>query len=101
MGLVSRINAAVGQGDFRIGNPAFDDRFDVNGPDERFLAYTIIPALADFLLTDQRKFRGFTLFADHLDAFDRIRDHRDPAELVPALDLRCDLLDRIPAAAWA
>ncbi|GAB3563940.1 hypothetical protein GCM10027445_06950 [Amycolatopsis endophytica] len=101
VGLVSRINAAIGQGDFRTGNVAFDDRFDVNGPDERFLAFALSPPLADFLLTDQRKSRGFTLFADHADAFDTIRDHRDPAELIPALDLRCDILDRIPTAAWA
>ncbi|MGW4586243.1 hypothetical protein [Amycolatopsis thermoflava] len=96
VGMVSKINAAVGQGDFRTGHPAFDDRFDVNGPDERFLAHVITPALAEFLLTDERRFRGFTLFADRVDALDRIRDHRDPAELVAALDLRCDILDRIP-----
>jgi hypothetical protein len=42
-----------------------------------------------------------SLLGDHLDLIDRISDHRDPAELIPALDRRCDLLDRIPPSAWA
>ena len=33
---------------------------------------------------------GFAVYGDHFDLHDIIGDRRDPAQLVPALDLRCD-----------
>ncbi|HJQ46419.1 MAG TPA: hypothetical protein VJ870_08850 [Amycolatopsis sp.] len=97
----SRANEAIGQGDVRSGNPEFDDRFQVLSEDSRFAAAVVSPALVEFLLAEQGRLRGIMLFADHADALDQITDHRDPAHLVPALDLRCDVLDRIPTAVWA
>jgi hypothetical protein len=41
------------------------------------------------------------LLGANLDVGDPIDDHRNPAELIPALDLRCDLLDLVPRSAWA
>lgn len=99
--LESSVNNAIGMGDIRFGSPRFDELFDVQSEDDRFAAAAISPALIEFLLTDPRRFRGFTLFANHVDVLDPVSDHRDPAELVPALDLRCDILDRIPNAVWA
>lgn len=46
-------------------------------------------------------FRGFMLIGDQLDLFDPVSDHRDPEQLVPALELRCDIFDRVPASVWA
>ena len=99
-GAESRVNQAIGQGDVRSGNREFDDRFEVLSEDPRFAAAVVSPELADFLLAEQRRLRGVMLFADHVDALDQITDHRDPAQLIPALDLRCDILDRIPTAVW-
>ncbi|KAA9152228.1 hypothetical protein FPZ12_037275 [Amycolatopsis acidicola] len=98
--VVSAINNAL-WGEIRIGHPEFDERFDVKSDNAAFAAAFLSPALTEFLLRDPRPFRGFILRGDHLDALDRIGDHRDPEELIPALDLRCDILDRVPAAAWA
>lgn len=98
--LSSKINNAI-WGEVRTGHPDFDERFDVSSDDPRFAIAALSPALIDFLLHDQRSFRDFRLFADHIEVLDRISDHRDPAELIPALDLRCDILDRIPASVWA
>lgn len=94
----SRMNEAIGRGDVRSGNPEFDNLFDVRSEDSRQAADLLSPALVDFVLANQRKIHGFMLFGDHLDVLDPVREHRDPAELIPALDLRCDLLDRISAA---
>lgn len=97
----SRVNNAIGRGDIASGNPEFDDRFEVLSEDPRFAAAVVSSELAGFLVAEQRRLRGFMFFADHLDALDQITDHRDPAQLIPALDLRCDLLDRIPTTVWA
>ncbi|TNC22477.1 hypothetical protein [Amycolatopsis alkalitolerans] len=97
--LASKVNNAL-WGEVRIGHPDFDDKFDVLSEDPRFATAVLSPALAELLLRDPRKFSGFLLFADHIDVFDSVSDHRDPAELVAALDLRCDILDRIPETAW-
>ncbi|SEP51629.1 hypothetical protein [Amycolatopsis saalfeldensis] len=99
--LASRVNAGLGQGDLRVGDPDFDDRYEVRTGDERFARAVLAPAVIEFLKTDQRQHRGFTLLGGKLDFLDRVADHRDPRELVPALDLRCDLLDRVPRSVWA
>ncbi|HVW42250.1 MAG TPA: hypothetical protein VHC18_12950 [Amycolatopsis sp.] len=99
--LQSRANSAIGRGDVRTGHPEFDDRFEVSSEDPRFAAAAMSPALIGLLLAEQRRLRGIMLFADHVDALDQITDHRDPAQLLPALDLRCDIIDRIPTAVWA
>jgi hypothetical protein len=97
----SRVRAGIGQRDLQFGNPDFDEQFEVSSGDDRFAAAVLNPRMIHFLLTDQRQSRGFTLLGDNLDVFDPVSDHRDPNELIPALDLRCDLLDLIPPAVWA
>lgn len=98
--IASTVNNAL-WGEVRVGYPEFDARFDVMSPDPRFAMAALSPALAEFLLRDPRILRGFTLLADRIDVFDATTDHREPGQLVAALDLRCEILDRIPAAAWA
>jgi len=97
----NQVNEAIGRAGVRSGNPEFDERFEVLSEDPRFAAAVVTPELAEFLLAEQRRLRGFMFFADHVDALDQITDHRDPGQLVAALDLRCDILDRIPTAVWA
>lgn len=94
------VNTALGWY-VRSGIPDFDRDFEISSDDEAFLSAVINPVLAQFVLADERKFTGFHFIGDQFTVYDAVSDHRDPAELIPALDLRCDLLDRIPPAAWA
>ncbi|MEU6646889.1 hypothetical protein ABZ863_30730 [Saccharomonospora sp. NPDC046836] len=91
------VNRALGLGGIVTGNPEFDRRFEVLTEDDRFGHAVLGTALVEFLLTDPREFRGVYLRGEYLDVLDPVQDHRDPDELVPALDLRCDILDRMPA----
>ncbi len=59
------------------------------------------PELVALLLSERGQFSGFMLLGDQLDVFDPIGDHCDPNQLVAALDLRCDILDRVPASVWS
>ncbi|WP_225978301.1 DUF3137 domain-containing protein [Gandjariella thermophila] len=93
------VDAALGQYP-SIGDPAFDERFEVSTGDERFARAVLNPRMTNFLLNEDRQFRGFALLGDQLEVLDPVSDHRDPAELIPALDLRCDILDLIPADVW-
>lgn len=97
----SRINDAIGTGDFKTGNPEFDEKFDVRGQDPNFTAAVMTPDLVALLLSERGQFSGFMLLGDQLDVFDPIGDHCDPNQLVAALDLRCDILDRVPASVWS
>jgi hypothetical protein len=99
--IANRVNAMAGQGDLQFGDPDFDNRYEVHTGDERFARAVLSPPVTNFLKTDTRQFRGFTLLGANLDFFDQVGDHCDPKELVPALDLRCDLLDLIPRSVWA
>jgi hypothetical protein len=99
--LASRVNSVLAQSDLRTGDPDFDARFDVRSGDDRFARAVLAPPVTEFLKADPRQFRGFTLYGANLDFIDRVEDHLDPAALIPALDLRCDLLDRVPASVWA
>ncbi|MCU1679533.1 MAG: hypothetical protein JWQ81_272 [Amycolatopsis sp.] len=96
----SRVRASIGQQDLQLGNPDFDERFEVSAGDDRFAQAVLNPRMIQFLLADQRAPRGFMLLGDQLDVLDPVSDHRDPAELIPALDYRCDLLDLIPPSVW-
>lgn len=96
----SQVNKAMGQGDLQFGIPEFDDQFRVSEQDERFARAVLNPAVIHYLVHTPRKFRAMSLLADHLDFADRVTDHRDPEQLIPALDMRCDVLDRIPQSAW-
>lgn len=86
---------------FTTGHPEFDKQFEIDGEDERFARAVLHPALIEFLLTDPRQPRGFWLLGGHIDVLHEVGDHRDPDNLVPALDLRCDIVDRIPQQVWA
>lgn len=99
-GMQTAVNQALGWG-ARIGNPDFDRKYEVSAEDEGFAGTVLNPSMVEFLMADDRPMRGFTMLGDQFDVVDPVRDHRDPAELVPALDLRCDLLDRVPASAWS
>ncbi|HET6504948.1 MAG TPA: DUF3137 domain-containing protein [Amycolatopsis sp.] len=95
------MNAAIGRASLALGNPEFDKRFRVSAEDDRFAAAVLNPRMIQQLLAAPGSFRGFWLLGDQIDMLDPVSDHRDPAELIPALDRRCDLLDLIPTTAWA
>jgi hypothetical protein len=97
----SVIGDSLGVGDLRIGHAEFDARYQVTAENEHFARAVLTPPLVDFMLGDGRDFRGFWIRGGQLEVLDTVSDHRDPAELVPALDLRCDILDRISPQAWA
>jgi hypothetical protein len=99
--LQSRVREAMGQDDRQLGNPDFDEQFEVSEEDERFARAVLNPAVIQFMPTTPRRFQSMMLLGDHIDLDDPLGDHRDPAQLIPALDLRCDLLDRVPPSAWA
>ncbi|GAA3584575.1 hypothetical protein GCM10022222_81580 [Amycolatopsis ultiminotia] len=111
--LASRINQSIGRGDLQTGDREFDDRFEVAAADERFARAVLTPPVTHFLKTDPRKFKGFLINGPNLDFLDPFYrnsdpakptssfDHRDPDLLIPALDLRCDLLDLIPRSVLA
>jgi hypothetical protein len=95
------ISSALGQGGLQLGNPEFDNHFRVSAEDDRFALQVVNPTMVQFLLGAPGSIRGFSLLGDQVDVLDPVSDHRDPAELIPALDLRCQLLDLIPPSAWA
>lgn len=97
----NRVRRAIGQGGPRFGNPEFDDRFEVSDGDERFTHTVLNPSVIQYLLGSARQFQVMSLLGDHIDFVDQVTEHRDPEQLIPALDLRCDVLDRIPQSAWA
>jgi hypothetical protein len=99
--LASRVNGSIRRGDLKVGDPEFDERYEVHTGDDRFARAVLVPQVTHFLKTDPRRFRGFTLIGANLRVNDRLTDHRDPEELVAALDLRCDVLDLIPRSVWA
>ncbi|MDA2803380.1 hypothetical protein [Nocardiopsis suaedae] len=95
--LQNSANQAIGRGGTTIGHPEFDGRFEVTGVDGGDFARAILqPDAVRFLLTDPRTPRVVFFRGEFLDAADPVNDHRDPQELLPALDFRCDLLDRMP-----
>ncbi|MFD2469637.1 hypothetical protein [Amycolatopsis silviterrae] len=98
--LSSRVNAKIGQRDVQTGDADFDLRYEVSSGNADFARAVLSPVVTAFLKTDPRAHRGFTLIGGKLDFFDQSGDHRDPKFLLPALDLRCDLLDRIPNSVW-
>jgi len=103
-GVASHVNNALGMGDSKYGNPEFDARFRVSAEDDGFAHTVLSPAVMQYLLTEIVPLSPSTdmmLLGDHIDLSDPVTDHRDPAQLIPALDRRCDLLDRIPQSAWA
>jgi hypothetical protein len=103
-GMASGVNHALGMGDAKYGNPEFDARFQVSAEDEGFARAVLNPAVMDYIVTQIVPLGPQThlmLLGDHIDLTDPVTDHRDPAQLIPALDRRCDLLDRIPRSAWA
>ncbi|MBK1786809.1 hypothetical protein [Prauserella cavernicola] len=99
--MASGVNDMIGTGDVQSGDPDFDARFDVRTKNAQFATAALSPDLVQYLLEGQARLRGFMLIGDQLEVFDAISEHRDPRELIPALDLRCDILDRMPAAVWA
>ncbi|MFI9383895.1 DUF3137 domain-containing protein [Kutzneria sp. NPDC052558] len=98
--LANQVNSALGMGDLKYGNPDFDAQFRVSAENEGFARAVLNPAVMQYLLANAEQIRSMELLGDNLDLSDPVSDHRDPAALIPALDRRCDLLDRIPESAW-
>ncbi|CAM3802388.1 hypothetical protein KIPE111705_25690 [Kibdelosporangium persicum] len=100
--LQSAVGSATGTGDLKIGHREFDARYQVTAENADFARAVLSPQLVDFLLTDPRPFDGFWMRGGQLEVVrDVVNDHRDPGPLLAALDLRCDILDRIPPQVWA
>lgn len=101
IGPQNAINRAVGWDYATLGDPEFDKRFEVSTDDHRFAHDVLHTRMMRFLLDEPRRFQEFRLVGDVIDVSDQITDHRDPVALIPALDLRCDILDLVPQAVWA
>lgn len=97
----TRVRRAMGQAGPGFGHPEFDDRFEVSDGDEQFTRAVLNPAVIQYLVSSADEFRVMSLLADHITFVDQVPDHRDPKQLIPALDRRCDVLDRIPRSAWS
>lgn len=97
----SRINEGLGPGDIKVGHPEFDARFQVTCADERLARAVLAPQVVEFLLHDQRDCHGFWIRGTQFEAYNATGQHRDPTVLAADLDIRCDLLDRIPSHVWA
>ncbi|WP_020661702.1 hypothetical protein [Amycolatopsis benzoatilytica] len=97
----SRINAAIGQGDITVGDPEFDDAYQVRSGDPDFARAVLNPVVTAYLKTGLRNFQGYTLINGRLTVQDWLNEHRDPEKLLAALDQRCDVLDRISPSVWA
>lgn len=97
----SRINEGLGLGDIKVGHPEFDSRFQVTCADERFARAVLSPAIVEFLLRDPRDCHGFWIRGTQFEAYNATGQHRDPVLLAADLDIRCDLLDRIPPQVWS
>lgn len=98
--LAATVNRATGEISSAIGIPAFDNKFEVNAADENFAKQLLSPELVEYLLSTRRQFRSISIVKDQLDVADQVDNQYDPAELIPALDFRCDIIDRIPASVW-
>ncbi|TWH19799.1 hypothetical protein [Prauserella rugosa] len=99
VGPQNTVNRAIGMGGVQLGDEEFDRSFEIHCDDEAFAHAVFGPDLKALLLRDPRTFRGIALRGEYVDAFDPVSDHRAPEQLTAALDLRCDILDRIPV--WA
>lgn len=99
VGPQNALNDAIGRGGVQTGHPEFDRRFEVRCEVPAFAQAVLAPAVIELLLSDPRDFRGITFRGESLDATDPV-DHRDADQLMTALDLRCDVLDRVPPHVW-
>ncbi|MEV6239149.1 hypothetical protein [Lentzea sp. NPDC051838] len=95
----SSVNEGLGLGDIKVGHPEFDARYQVTCEDPAFARAVLSPAVVEFLLGDDRC-KGFWIRGAQFDAHYATGDHRDPVVLAGDLDVRCDLLDRIPRHVW-
>lgn len=101
-GPTNAINRAIGWDHRKYGDPDFDHRFEVTADDPQFAADVLHTRMQRFLVDEQRPFQEFWMIGDIIDmAGDSCVEHRDPRQLIPALDLRCDLLDLVPQVVWA
>ncbi|OLT47566.1 hypothetical protein BJF85_15430 [Saccharomonospora sp. CUA-673] len=96
VGPQNAVNRSIGRGGVQLGDEAFDRGFEIHCDDEAFAQAVFGPELKALLLQDPRNIQGLVLRGEYLDVFDPVGDHRNPDELTAALDVRCDILDRIP-----
>ncbi|HEX8869392.1 MAG TPA: hypothetical protein VF821_27270, partial [Lentzea sp.] len=96
----SSVNEGLGLGDIKVGHPDFDARYQVTCADESFALAVLAPPVVEFLLNDDRGCKGFWIRGTQFDAHNATGEHRDPTVLAGGLDIRCDLLDRIPRHVW-
>ncbi|TWP52133.1 hypothetical protein FKR81_11160 [Lentzea tibetensis] len=102
LGPQNAVNRALGWDHQRYGDPEFDHRFEVTADDQRFAHDVLHTHMQRILVAEQRAFQEWWMVGDIIDvAGDSCGEHRDPRELIPALDLRCDILDLVPEVVWA
>jgi hypothetical protein len=102
LGPQNAVNRALGWEHARYGDPEFDQRFEVTADDQQFAADVLHPQMQRFLVEEQRAFQEWWMIGDIVEVSgDACSEQRDPRELIPALDLRCDILDRVPQVVWS
>lgn len=92
-----KVAAAMGFRRLDIGDPSFDDVFKIKSDNEWFGRRVLHPAVIDLLRRTgpwDWRFSGPNMISFQAGVF-------EPAAALPRLDLMCDLIDRVPADAWA
>jgi len=92
-----KVASAMGFDRLDIGDKAFDDTFKIKCDDEQFGRRVLHPAVIDLLRHTgpwEWRLSGQNMISYEQGVF-------EPAQALPRLDLMCDVLDRIPADAWA
>ncbi|WP_051899143.1 DUF3137 domain-containing protein [Sciscionella sediminilitoris] len=98
--LESAIRKGIGRGDRQLESEEFNKYFEIQSADDRFASDVLNPRMMAFLLDDRRRFRGFSITLDKFEVQEPSREENNVAELLAALDLRCDLLELIPDFVW-
>ncbi|OLT47807.1 hypothetical protein BJF85_14275 [Saccharomonospora sp. CUA-673] len=97
----STVNRGLGWYNFRSGRPEIDNHFAIRADDQNFAAQFVNDSIVHYLGSYSGRLDGVIVRGDQIEVWDDCKDHRDPDQLIAALDVRCDLLDRVPEAAWA
>lgn len=101
VGKVGKFDTVMGRGARTLlGVPEFDDTFRVDTEDEAFARTILGDDVRGFLLADERA-RTNPLRVRHDELFTWYTGTLSPQALEDRLNYLCDVLDRIPAQAWA
>ncbi|GAA2322066.1 hypothetical protein OKJ48_18415 [Streptomyces kunmingensis] len=101
VGRPGKFDTVMGRGPRTLlGVPEFDEKFRVDTEDQTFARTILSDDVRAFLLSDQRAEKN-PLRVRHDELFTWYTGTLSPQALEDRLNYLCDVLDRIPAQAWA